>query len=166
MLTKKIIHSTEEKIKEILEGGIEPNNLEYLDKLVDINKDAYEIECMKEGEDMYGNYPSRNYGRYGRDSYNARRRDSRGRYTERGYGEDYRDYSNDYRGHEYIDEMHETYGRYMESRERYGANEDTMKSLKYMLESMEDFARMLKDDAQSQEEVDMIRQSAQRIAQM
>jgi hypothetical protein len=35
-----------------------------------------------------------------------------------------------------------------------------------MLESMEDFARMLREDAQSQEEVEMIRQTAQRIAQM
>ena len=161
MLTKKLIKSTEDKIEEILDGGIEPGNLEYLDKLVDIHKDAYEIKCMKEGDDMYGNYPSRNYGRYdyGRDSYGARRRDSRGRYMDSSYG-------NDYRGHEYIDDMHEHYGRYMEGKERYGTNDDTMKSLKYMLESMEDFAKMLRDDAQSQEEVDMIRQSAQRIAQM
>ena len=35
-----------------------------------------------------------------------------------------------------------------------------------MLRSMEDFARMLKEDAGSEEEVQMIRQTAQRIAQM
>ena len=35
-----------------------------------------------------------------------------------------------------------------------------------MLQSMEDFARMLRDEAQSQEEVEMIRQTAQRISQM
>ena len=35
-----------------------------------------------------------------------------------------------------------------------------------MLDSMEDFARMLREDAQSQEEIEMIRQTAQRIAQM
>ena len=35
-----------------------------------------------------------------------------------------------------------------------------------MLESMEDFARMLKEEASSQEEIEMIRQTAQRIAQM
>ena len=35
-----------------------------------------------------------------------------------------------------------------------------------MLESMEDFARMLREEAQSQDEVEMIRQTAQRIAQM
>ena len=62
--------------------------------------------------------------------------------------------------------MYEDYGRYMQSRERYGAGEDTKKSLEYMLRSMEDFARMLKEDAQSQEEVMMIKETAQRIAQM
>ena len=62
--------------------------------------------------------------------------------------------------------MYDHYGRYEEGRQRYGANEDTKRSLKYMLESMEDFARMLRDEAQSQEEVEMIRQTAQRIAQM
>ncbi len=113
---------------------------------------------------MYGNYGnyngygrSGNYGRdeygrgsYGRDEYGARERDSRGRY----------------RGHEHLDRMYDDYGRYMEGRERYGANEDTKKSLEYMLKSMEDFACMLKEEASSQEEVQMIRETAQRIAQM
>lgn len=35
-----------------------------------------------------------------------------------------------------------------------------------IFKSMEDFARMLKEEASSQEEVEMIRQTAQRIAQM
>ena len=46
------------------------------------------------------------------------------------------------------------------------ASRITKRSLKYMLESMEDFAHMLREEAQSQEEVEMIRQTAQRIAQM
>lgn len=166
-----IKHATKERIKEITEEGITSNNIEWLSELVDINKDLSEIECnkMKAGEEMrysergyrgydgygrdeYGNYGRDEYGRgsYGRDSYNARRRDSRGRY----------------KGHDYLDDMYDSYGRYMENRSTYGTGEDTKKSLKYMLESMEDFARMLKEDAQSQEEVEMIRQTAQRIAQM
>ena len=71
-----------------------------------------------------------------------------------------------YRGHEALDRMGAEYGRYQEYGARYGANEDTKRSLKYMLESMEDFARMLKEDAKSQEEVQMIRETAQRIASM
>ena len=164
----KVIHedlkyATEDTIKKLLEenqGEINMNNLEALGELIDIHKDIANEKywCMKEESEMYGNYG--NYGGrypdYGRsdyrgyDTYGRRERDSRGRY----------------RGHDHIDRMYDYYGRYEEGRQRYGANEDTMKSLKYMLESMEDFARMLREDAQSQEEVEMIRQTAQRIAQM
>lgn len=162
----KIIHNdlkyaTEDTIKKLLEesqGEINMNNLEAISELIDIHKDIANEEywCMKEEKEMYGNYGARRYDDYGRgdyrgyDSYGRRERDSRGRY----------------RGHDHLDRMYDYYGRYSEGRERYGANEDTMKSLKYMLESMEDFARMLREDAQSQEEVEMIRQTAQRIAQM
>lgn len=140
---------TEEKICEILEVGIQGNNLEALGELIDIYKDTKEVENMRYNE--YGNYG--NYNDYGRDSY------GRERYGRRGY-------DSKYRGYGHLERMGNEYGRYNESRERYGASEDSMRSLKYMLESMEDFARMLKEEAQSQEEVQMIRQTAQRIAQM
>ena len=150
----KLEKKAEESINKILDEGITTNNLDHLYKLVDIYKDAKEVENMN-----YGNYYGRDeYGRdsYGRerygdyDGYGARRRDSRGRYM----------------GHEHLDRMYEDYGRYEEGRQRYGANEDTKRSLQYMLKSMEDFARMLKEEAKSQEEVQMIRDTAQRIAQM
>lgn len=166
-------NATEDKIKDLLEesqGQITGSNYEALGELMDIHKDITNEEywCykMEEGEEsMYGNYGRgsyNNYGEYGRGNYG---RDNYGRdeYSARGRSRDSR---GRYRGHDYLDEMHEDYSRYMEGRERYGANEDTMKSLKYMLKSMEDFARMLKEDAQSEEEVEMIRQTAQRIAQM
>ena len=166
MEDEKIKEQLKELKKGILEEGIQNNNnLEHIYKIIDIEKDLCEIEEAKNMR--YGRYDD-SYGRdaYGRDSYGeyndgygARRRDSRGRYMGRGYDAKYR-------GDDSLNEMHEQYGRYMESRERYGAGEETMKPLKYMLESMEDFARMLKKDAQSQEEVEMIRQTAQRIAQM
>lgn len=159
-------HATEDTIKKLLEesqGEINTNNLEALGELIDIHKDIANEKywCTKEESEMYGNYGNyNNYGgRYsdydrndyrGYDNYGRRERDSRGRY----------------KGHDYIDRMYDYYGRYEEGHQRYGANEDTMKSLKYMLESMEDFARMLREDAQSQEEIEMIRQTAQRIAQM
>ncbi len=162
----KIIHedlkrASLDKVKQLMQennGEITGNTLEAIGDLVDIYKDIANVEywCEKEESEMYGRYDRDSYdgyGRYdrrGRDSYGRRERDSRGRY----------------RGHEYVDEMDNYYGRYMESRERYGANEDTKKSLEYMLRSMEDFARMLKEDAGSEEEVQMIRQTAQRIAQM
>ena len=142
----KLVEMTEKSINKIINDGITTNNLEHLYKLTKINHIAKEDKNMN-----YGNYGR--YGNYG-GNYNE--------YNE--YGR--RGVDSKYRGHEYMDRMYQEYGRYEEGRERYGANEDTKKSLKYMLQSTEDFARMLKSEAQSQEEVQMIRETAQRIAQM
>ena len=148
-MESKLQETTQKSIEKILNEGLNTNNLEHLYKLVDIYKDAKEVESMN-----YGNYSGRNvgydsYGNYGNyDNYGRRGYDMR------------------YRGHNDLDNMYEHYGRYQESRNRYGANEDTKRSLKYMLESMEHFAKMLKEDAQSQEEIQMIKDTAQRIAQM
>ena len=155
----KLVKKTEEKIKEILEDDITPNNLDYLYKLSKIKHLAKEDEEMDYGN--YGNYGARRpgYDSYGRGSY--------GEYGEGSYGEyGRRGVDSRYRGYGHLDRMYNEYGNYNYGRERYGANEDTKRSLKYMLESMEDFARMLKEEAQSQEEVEMIRQTAQKIAQM
>jgi len=147
-MEEKLIEITEKSMNKILSDGITTNNLDHLYKLTKINHIAKEDKNMNYG----------NYGRYG--NYNAG-----GNYNEyNDYGR--RGVDSKYRGHEYMDRMYQEYGRYEEGRERYGANEDTKKSLKYMLQSMEDFARMLKSEAQSQEEVQMIRETAQRIAQM
>lgn len=153
-LNVRILDEVETSIKTVLDGGITTDNVKTLSELVDIHKDI--IEERKEINNMYGNYG--NYGNYNRG----------GSYGREHYGDDYgrRGYDRKYRGDEYMGRMNEEYGRYMESRSRYGATGETTKSLKYMLESMEDFARMLKEDAQSQEEVQMIRETAQRIAQM
>lgn len=162
MDNKEIKKQLKELKKAIVEEGIQNNNnLEHLYKIVDIEKDINEIE---EGEKMkygrYNNY-SNSYG-YGRDGYGRERYNN---YSEReSYGR--RGYDAKYRGNEYLEDMHEFYGRYEENKERYGASEDTIKPLKYMLESMEDFAKMLKENANSEEEVNMIRQTAQRIASM
>jgi len=154
---EKLNKQLEEKICNILDEGIQPSNIEMLDMLVDIHKDvANEEYWEKKGEIMrYGNY-GRGYNEgYGRDQYGARRRDSRGRYM----------------GHDHLDRMYEDYGRYEEGRQEYnrgnyGAKDDTLKSLEYMLESMVDFVEMLKHEAGSQEEMQLIREYTQRIAQM
>lgn len=161
---ERVIEETKKYISQVMDDGLDQgNNLEYLDKLIDIQKDAYEIKCMKEEKDMYGNYG--NYSGYGRGNY-GRDEYGRGSYGRDEYGARSRDSHGRYRGHEHLDRMYDDYGRYMEGRERYGANEDTMRSLQYMLKSMEDFARMLKEDASSEQEIQMIRETAQRIAQM
>lgn len=110
------------------------------------------------GRERYGRY--REDEEYGR----GRRRDSRGRYMES--GRDSR-----YRGHDMIDDMYDNYGDYTESREdynrgNYGAKEDTMKSLEYMLQSMVDFVEMLKSEANTQEEMNLIRKYTKKISEM
>lgn len=159
-MEERVIEKTEESITKILDEGLNTTNLDHLYKLIDIYKDAKEVKDMN-----YGNYGGRHvgYDSYGRDEY------GRGNYGEYNGYNNYgaRGYDRRYRGHDSLDRMYQDYGRYMGDRERYGAgSEDSKKSLKYMLESMEDFARMLKEDATSQEEVMMIKQAAQRIANM
>lgn len=110
------------------------------------------------------------YGNY--IDYGARARDGRGRYMgeygRRGVAGTGR---GRYRGYDYIDDMNQYYGNYNESREsyrrgNYGAGDDSMKSLNYMLKSVEQFVRMLKDDADSQEEMDLIQDYARKIGEM
>lgn len=154
----KLLKLTEETIERTIKDGLTTANLDIVYKLAKIKHMAKEDENMN-----YGNYSGRgpghgSYGEYGRDNY--------GEYNEgyNNYGR--RGVDSKYRGYGHLDRMYNEYGNYSYGRERYGANEDTKKSLEYMLRSMEDFARMLKEEAQSQEEVQMIKQTAQRIAQM
>ena len=164
-IIKDLKNKSVDKIKKLLEENnneITGNNLEPIGKLLDIHKDIANIEYWKEKEEnnMYGNYNGRNPGH---GSYGEYR--DYGNYNDYGeYGR--RGYDMKYKGYGHLDRMYQDYGRYEDYKGRYGANEDTKKSLEYMLRSMEDFARMLKEDAKSQEEVQMIRETAQRIAQM
>lgn len=156
----EVIEKTENAIKKIVDEGLTTNNLDTLYKLSKIKHMAKEDENMNYGNyNGYGKYNGRGpgydtYGRmYGEGDYGRRGRDMR------------------YRGHDKLDRMYGEYGRYEEGREQYnrgnyGAKDDTMKSLEYMLESMVDFVKMLKEDANSQEEVELIRKYTQKIAQM
>lgn len=167
-IRENINKQVEEKINSILKDGVKQANVDYLYKLVDIHKDIANEEYWeenKEDTDMrYKGYTRDEYrdgGNYGR-----RSRDSRGRYQESGYSR-----RGNYRGHEMINEMQEHYGNYSEGRDEYsrgnyGAKQDTLKSLEYMLESVVDFIEMLKHDASSQEEVQMIKEYTKQISEM
>ena len=162
-MISKVKEKTEYIIEDILHDGINESNLDMLGKLVDIHTDVANEEywCTKEEnlmyrDDRYNDYPSMNYG--------ARRRDSRGRYMDSGH-------DRHYRGHDTIDDMYDYYSRYMDNREEmdrgtYGAKEDTMKSLEYMLESVVNFVEMLKKDVTSQDEMDLIRKYTRKISEM
>lgn len=150
----KVCEQVEKKIEEISKVGVQQTNIDYLGKLVDIKKDIKEMESnnmiYRNDYDNYGNY-----GNY--DNYGARQRDSRGRYMG--------NYGRRYRGHDYIDEVSEHYGNYMGEREngRYGSPEAN-KSLDYMLRATEDFYMYLMEDAKTEEERNMIKQTFRKLA--
>ena len=107
-----------------------------------------------------------NYGRgYGRDEYvDQYEMDNYGRRGVPGTG---RRYS----GEDTMNEMYEAYQDYSEGKEEtmngnYGAQEDTLKSLDYMLKSVVKFIEMLKNDASSQEEIDLIQKYSKKISEM
>lgn len=170
----KVTEEVDKSIKTIMEQGVQTNNIDFLYKMIDIKKDIAEIE-KEEQEMMYGNY-----GNYGRDSYgeyneggNYGRRGvpgtGRGRYNEGGsYGR--RGVKGTgrgrYRGEEMMEDMMYHYGNYNEGREQYGADEETMRSFKYMLKSFKDYYKHLKDEASSQQEVQMLEDVAREISEM
>lgn len=153
----------EKGINNVIENGIQIDNLDTLYKLVDIHKDLSNEEYWeKKKEVMEMNY--RGYGNY-EEEYGRRGRDSRGRYTARGRGR------GNYRGHEIMDEMYGAYGEYSEGKEEYnrgnyGAESSTMKSLDYMLKSVVEFIEMLKEEAGSQEEIKLIQKYTREISEM
>lgn len=162
----RVIDETKKYMKQILDQGLaENNNLESLYKLIDIKKDAYEIKSMKEGNEMYGNYG--NYGNYGgrRAGYDSY---GRGNYGEGSYGEygrgsyGRRGVDSKYRGEEDMDRMYGEYGRYMENRERYGAGEETDKSFHYMVKALEDFIKVLHEEAETPQQKQMLNEALQK----
>lgn len=152
---EKLEKKTEESINKILEEGLNTNNLDHLYKLTKINHIAKEEENMNN----YGNYGGKRagYDSYGRDSYGEY--GNYGEYGRGSYGR--RGYDMKYRGEEELDRMHGEYGRYMASRERYGAGEETDKSFHYMLKALEDFIMVLKEEAESPQQKQQLMQSLQ-----
>lgn len=170
---KELKELVEQGISKLTEDGLQVENLDSLYKLVDIHKDIANEEYWEEKKEAmqmkyraYGNeYGRENYGNYGRDNYGRRERDSRGRFKEGGT------MGRRYRGEETLDEMYGNYREYSEGREEmamgnYSAKGNTMKSLEYMLQSVVEFIEMLKKDANSQEEVELIQEYTRHISEM
>ena len=156
-MEEQLKKKTEESIKKILNEGITTNNLDHLYKLSKINHMAKEDEQMNN----YGNYGGRrpgydSYGRYG--EYGNYGDGSYGEYGR--YGRQGRDMK--YRGEEEMDRMAGEYGRYMESRSRYGAGEETDKSFHYMVKALEDFIRVLHEEAETPQQKQMLNETLQK----
>lgn len=167
-IMEKTKKEVEKNINKLVEQGIQTGTVDTLYKLVDIHKDIENENHWKKKEENDMRYYDENM--YG----GGRRRDSRGRYMTNGMDRTnynaYNNYEND-RGMEHIDDMYNNYSAYKEgrneySRGNYGAKGETIKSLDYMLQSVVDFVEMLKRDATSQEEIDMIKKYARKIGEM
>lgn len=133
----RVIEKMTESINKILDEGLNTQNIELMYKLVDIYKD------IKEVENMYSDYGRRaGYDAYGRGSYGNYMEYGRGNYGRQGYDAKYR-------GDEYIDRMHSDYGRYMESRNRYGTSEESDKAFHFMAKSLGEYIEFLHEEAET-----------------
>ena len=146
---EKIIQRTKEFIEKVGEQGLDTVDMDYLSKVVDIFKDLKEVECMNNN---YGRYDA--YGEYGSyDAYGRRGVDAR------------------YRGEEYMEGMRGSYRNYEEARNEYnrgnyGAKEDGLKELEYMLHALVKFAKTIKEEATSPEEQEIVRKHFMKISEM
>ena len=142
-----------EYIEKVGTKNLDATDIDYMYKVVDIYKDLEEVKCMNNG---YGNYG--NYGEYNR-----------------GYGE-YNDYGrrgvdSKYRGESYMDGMRGSYRNYEEARNEYnrgnyGAKEDGLKELEYMMHAAMKFIKMVKEEATSPEEQEIVRKHITKISEM
>ena len=152
-MEEKLHEEAEKILKKIMEEKTFANNIDGVYKLIKIKN------MTKEEDNMYGNYGGRragydSYGRYG--NYGA---GSYGEYGRGSYGR--RGYDTKYRGDEELDRMAGEYGRYMESRSRYGAGEETDKSFHYMVKALEDFIMVLHEEAETPQQKEQLRQALQ-----
>ena len=137
-----------EYIEKVGTMNLDATDIDYFYKVVDIYKDLKEVENMNN----YGNYNGyRNYGEY--NEYNRRGVDSK------------------YRGEAYMDGMRGSYRNYEEARNEYnrgnyGAKEDGLKELEYMMHAAMKFIKMVKEEATSPEEQEIVRKHIMKISEM
>ena len=153
-MEEKMLQLVEDTLERTIKDGLTTNNLDIVYKLSKIKHMAKEDKEMN-----YGNYGGRRpgYDTYGRDSYGNY--ENYGNYDRRSYGARGRDMK--YRGDDELDRMYSEYGRYQESRSRYGAGEETDKSFHYMVKSLEDFIRVLEEEAETPQQKQQLRQALQ-----
>lgn len=159
-MENELIEKVDKSIEKIVKEGLNTNNLDHLYKLSKIKHIAKEDENMNYGN--YGNYNGRRpgYDTYGRDEYGRGSYGEYGNYGRENYGARGRDMR--YRGDEELDRMYSEYGRYQESRNRYGAGEETDKSFHYMVKALEDFIKVLEQEAEGQQQKQQLREALQR----
>ena len=174
-LNSKVKEKVEEKINKLLEAGIQSGNVDYLYKLIDIHKDIENEDYWKVKKEGIKNMRYNDYGAYSDSSYGRRGvpGSGRGRYSDGSYGRRGVPGTGrgSYRGEEMLNNMHESFYDYSDGKEEYnmgnyGAKEDTMQSLDYMLKSVVQFFKMLQEDADTEEEMQLIKKYSRKISEM
>ena len=155
-MEEKLIKTSDEYIEKILGKELTTESLDNLYKLTKIK------HIVKEDKNMYGNYSGRgpghgSYGNYG--GYGNYGEGSYGEYGRGSYGR--RGVDSKYRGDDSLDRMAGEYGRYMENRERYGAGEETDKTFHYMVKALEDFIKVLEEEAETPQQKQQLMQALQ-----
>lgn len=158
-MIKKVNQEVEEKIQNIMETGIKNDNIDMLGMLVDIHKDLANEEYWDEKKEaMEMRYrEGGSYGNYG--NYGRRGRDSRGRYTARGGR------GRSYRGDDMMEEMYGAYQEYSED-SQYGAKGESKEALEDMMECLVTFMAEIKENANSPEEMEVIKHYTRKISEM
>lgn len=166
---EKILDSIQKEMKQIEDQGINAGNIDILYKLVDIEKDIYEI---KEKKEEGGKSHMMRGGYMDRDSYGARMRDRGGRYMDRrdnyddGYGRggNYRGY--DDRIYQHLDRIMEGADDYQYGRDRYrdsGSQDRMEEGLEKLMYALCVFIESMCDFAETPEEKEIIRRHVQKI---
>jgi len=143
---KEMIERAEKFIEKCGKVELDSVDIDYLFKVVDVYKDLKEVECMNNNYGNYGDY--REYNEYGRRGVDSRYRASKYMDGMRGSYEAYEDYRGEY------------------NRGNYGAKEDGLKELEYMLHALVKFAKTIKEEATSPEEQEIVRRHFMKISEM
>lgn len=164
---EKLLENVQKELKQIEEQGINTSNIEILSKLVDVEKDIYEImEKKEEGGKamMYGEYSTRGGrgGRYSERGYGAN-------YNNSGYGRGGNYRGNDDRMYQHLDRIMEGADEYQYGRNRYmdGGTEDRMQEgLEKLMYAICVFVESMVDFAETPEEKEIIRRHIHKIKGM
>lgn len=160
---QRVIEDTELLINQILDEGINSDNLDNLGKLVDIHKDiCYEEYLKLKKEDIKMRYNE--YNDYGRRGVPGT---GRGRYGRRGVPGTGR---GRYRGGDSMNEMMDNYENYNEAYEEmyngnYGAEGGMIKSAEGIMKNIYEIVEEL-SEAESPEVMQIIKKYAKKINEM
>ena len=139
-MEEKLLEKVCEYLDKTASQNLDAADIDYLSKVVDIYKDIKEVQNMNN----YWNYGE--YNDYGRRGYDAK-----------------------YRGESYMDGMRGSYRNYEEARNEYnrgnyGAKEDGLKELEYMMHAAIKFIKMVKEEATSPEEQKIVRKHIAKLS--